>query len=214
MTRGAFLRVVVMLASALGVVALWLPFIDQISPLDAIAMSPGLEGDELLLFSIATPALLAVPIALWNLARLVSPVPTAAERRGAYTLSTAAMALVLPISALTLAGGELLEPLPVTALAAAWLAVLANVGLSVRNRASGIAAGIAAETYLLLGYLPGALYALILFSYAPFFSSEPYWLWRSGAYAVLATCALYVTQAVLRLRRAAARNRRPAARPR
>jgi len=207
-------RVVALLGSALGFIALWLPFIDDISPLEAIALSPHLEGDELLLFSIATPALLAIPIVIWNLARLVWPVPIRAERVSAYVLAIAAMAAVVPVSALTLADGELLGPLPATALAAAWLAVITNLVLNARNRARGVAAGVAAEMFLLLGYLPSALFALILFSYAPFFSSEPYWLWRLGAYAVLASCVLYAVQAALRLREAAARSPRPAALPR
>jgi len=188
-------------AGALGIAALFLPFASAVSPLEALQLSFELEGDGFFLFSISAPTLLAVPIALWQVRRLFVPAPSQREIALAYGFGTLAMLPVMSTSVLVLTeGGDAATPTSIAALALEWCAVLANLALLARNRKVRThPTGIAAEAYLLLGYVPNALYALVFFSYWSFIF-EPGWAWNIGAYVVLATCLACIAQTVSLLR--------------
>ena len=102
---------------------------------------------------------------------------------------------------LALSGGEqAADAVRVIALLVYWCSAAGNVSLLVRNRLRDVAPGVVAEVYLLLGYLPNALYALIFFSYGPWFGFGPSWGWDAGACLTLevalrsnsTTCAAFV----------------------
>lgn len=190
-----------LLAGASGVVALVTPFFAGVTPLQAIRL--GLDGEGVFVFAIAGASHLAIPIAAWQVRRLVVPAPVRAEIVVAYLLSTVAMLPVLIVSVLALSGGEqAADAVRVIALLVYWCSAAGNVSLLVRNRLRDVAPGVVAEVYLLLGYLPNALYALIFFSYGPWFGFGPSWGWDAGAYVVLTTCVLNAAQVVLLLRNA------------
>lgn len=186
-------------SAAAGVGALVTPFVGGVSPLNGMGF--GLRGEGIFLFAVSAAALLAVPIAVWQVRRTWVPVPGKLERALAYLFSSAAMSPVLIASAFTFTapdpGASLMS---ILALAVAWCAVAGNLLVSYRSRVGGKPPAIRAEVFLLLGYLPNALYALIVFSYASLFSFGPSWLWDRGAYLVLVTCVLYTVQVVLLLR--------------
>jgi len=213
MHHGSLMKLTAVAGSATGLIALGLPFIGDISPLGALELAHELgETDGPAVLALAAPALLAIPIALWNAARMIAPTPGALERRAAYVCASAAMFAIVPMIVLAVDAQVLEDFLGVASLALYSAAVVANVGLLARNRARRLGPDVTAEVFLLLAYLPPALYALALFSFTEFFSSEPYWVWRSGAYTVLATCVLYVAQASLRMREAAAQAQVPTSR--
>jgi len=145
---------------------------------------------------------------MWQVRRLVTPQPSHAETVIAYILSTISMLPVLIISgdylrhAHDIVTRGLESVLPIAALIVCWCAAFGNVSLLVRNRRHVVPAGVVAEVYLLLGYLPSALYALIIFS-------SPWWDWNWGAYIVLATCVLYAVQVLSLLRRGSSPSPHP-----
>ena len=202
-------RLIGLISGATGVLALFAPFSWDKSPVGAIlfVLSSGTDRD---LLWIAPPALLAIPIAVWQVRRLVTPQPSHAETVIAYILSTISMLPVLIISgdylkhAQDIVISRLEDVIQIAALIVYWCAVVGNVSLLVRNRRHRVPAGVVAEAYLLLGYLPNALYALIAFS-------SPWWDWDWGAYIVLATCALYVAQVLSLLRSGSSPSRHPGA---
>ena len=195
------LRLMGLISGATGLLALFAPFSLDISPVRAMLIALSSKGDRYLLW-IAGPSLLAIPIAAWQVRRLATPLPTRAETIVTYILSTISMLPALVVTVLVLAGKEQgANALMIAALIAYWCAVAGNVSLLVRNRLHRAAAGVVAEVYLLLGYLPHALYALIAFSYWSFMGfAPPIWSWNWGAYVVLATCILYVAQVLSLLR--------------
>lgn len=210
MQFSAFVTLVAVGGSAAGLLALGLPFIGNISPIGALVLAHNLEGsDAPALLALAAPALLAIPIALWSAARIFVPTPRAFERRAAYLCASAAMLAIVPMTLLAFGAQVLEDFLGIAALTLYWAAAVVNLGILARNRTRRLPPGVTAEVFLLLAYLPPALYALALFSFTEFFSSEPYWVWRSGAYTVLATCVLYVAQASLRMREGASRAHVP-----
>ena len=197
------LRLMGLISGAAGVLALFVPFVPEISPVRAMLIGLSSTADRDLLW-IATPSLLAVPIAAWQVRRLVAPLPMRAESILAYILSTISMLPVFIVSIMIiknakLDSGQIEDLIQIAALIAYWCAAAGNVILLVRNRRHGVAAGVVAEVYLLLGYLPHALYALIAFSYWGFIG-EPSWNWDWGAYIVLAACVLYTTHVLSLLR--------------
>jgi len=90
-------RLIGLISGATGVLALFVPFSWDKSPVGAIlfVLSSGTDRDLLWL---APPALLAIPIAMWQVRRLVTPQPSHAETVIAYILSTISMLPVLIIS--------------------------------------------------------------------------------------------------------------------
>lgn len=196
------LRLMGLISGAVGVLALFTPFSWDESPVGAILFVLSSKTDTGLLW-IAPPALLAIPIAVWQVRRLVTPRPSQAETVIAYILSTISMLPVLIISgkylryALHIVTPRLEDMIQIVALIVYWCAAAGNVSLLFKNRLHGVPACVVAEVYLLLGYLPNALYALIAFSYG---SLPPGWGWDWGAYIVLATCVLYAAQVLSLLR--------------
>jgi hypothetical protein len=195
-------RVFGLAAGTFGIAALFLPFTSGISPLDALQLSFDLEGDGFFLFSIAAPTLLALPIAVWQVRRVLARAPCRLEIALAYGLSTLAMLPVVTTSALMLFGaGPGLQATSVAALVVEWCAVVANLVLLAKNRRSRrLSPGSVAEVYLLLGYVPNALYGLVFFSYWSLVFS-PRWAWDTGAWWVLASSLACVAQTVLLMRR-------------
>lgn len=199
-------RIVGVISGVLGLIAIVTPFyMHWLSPLFAIIFAlRGSEGEEsIFIFSIAAPFLLAIPITVWQVRRVFVPSPTKVETVLAYILSTTAMLPVFILSVITFLGhSEYWQEitLSITALLVYWFGAIGNLVLLFKNRVSGRAPGVIAEVFLLLGYLPNALYALIGFSYGSIFWSDPMWLWGIGAYVVLTTCVLYAAQVVLLLR--------------
>ncbi len=194
-------KLIGLVAGTSGVVALVTPFFAGVTPLQALRL--GLDGEGVFVFAMAAASHLAIPIAAWQVRRLVVRSPVRAEILVAYLLSTVAMLPVLIVSVLALSGGEqAADAVRVIALLVYWCSAAGNVSLLVRNRLRDVAPGVVAEIYLLLGYLPNALYALIFFSYGPWFGFGPSWGWDVGAYVVLTTCVLNAAQVVLLLRNA------------
>jgi len=194
-------KLIGLVAGTSGVVALVTPFFAGVTPLQALRL--GLDGEGVFVFAMAAASHLAIPIAAWQVRRLVVRSPVRAEILVAYLLSTVAMLPVLIVSVLALSGGEqAADAVRVIALLVYWCSAAGNVSLLVRNRLRDVAPGVVAEVYLLLGYLPNALYALIFFSYGPWFGFGPSWGWDAGAYVVLTTCVLNAAQVVLLLRNA------------
>jgi hypothetical protein len=187
-------------AGATGILCLVLPFTAGISPLAGLRLAFGLEGDTLTLISITAPALLAIPIAAWQVRRIYVPVPAPLEMALAYALAGACLLLIIPASVFVIGDGGLDSVLRrFAALAVCWFAVIGVVGLLIRNRARSVPPGIGAEVFLLLAYLPNALLCLVLFAYWEFVFG-PTWMWDSGAWLMIVTCVLLVTSALLRLR--------------
>jgi len=186
-------------AGASGILCLVLPFTAGISPLEGLILAFDLEGDTLTLISITAPPLLAVPIAAWEIRRIFAPVPTTREMALAYVLATVCMLLIVPAGVFAIADGDQgLVPSRLSALAASWFAVVGNVGLLLWNRARAVLRGTRAEVFLLLAYLPNALFCLITFAYWEFIFG-PTWMWDIGAWLMIVTCLLLVTRAILLL---------------
>jgi len=195
------LRVLGLISGATGIIALFIPFTAGISPLDGVVSGLEVESDGLFIFSISAPSLLAIPIAAWQLRRIWFPDPEKLETLLACLFSTVSMLPVLMASSRAIAEMELrADLLGVCAVVVYWLAVIANIGLFVRNRIRGRPPGTTVEVFLLLGYVPNALFALIVFSYWGIVFG-PHWMWDTGAYVVSATCIMYTAQAFWLLRR-------------
>lgn len=190
-------------AAATGLLALVTPFTADISPAEGMLLALGVEGDALFLFAVSAPALVALPIAVWQVRRAFFGAATKIEVALAYLFSVMAMLPVLVVSSLAFSGGEQSGSLSgVSALTIYWVTVTANVGLFVRNRLKQVPPETCAETFLLLAYIPNALYALTVFSYWGLVFG-PSWMWDVGAYIALTTCVVYVflASALLRLGR-------------
>ena len=188
-------------AGIAGLFALVAPFTAGTSPIGGMLLAYQLDYDGMFLFSISAPALLAIPIAMWQVRRIFVPEPSALEITLAYLFATSAMLPVLGASFLAgLAWRGDDYPLYRSALAVDWCAVIGNCILLIKNRRDEQAPGVSAEVFLLLGYIPNAMFILIFFSYWTFIFG-PTWGWDFGAYVVLTTCVLYGAQAFLLLRR-------------
>jgi len=170
------LRVVfVLLLSLLGTAALFLPFTFSTSPFDvasevASAFLKGKLTRESALLLLAAPFFLSIPILIWQVRKLVTDRLTTGEIAAAYVLSTTAM---LPIAVgLGVVTFSWVRELPGSryefgigmALAVVlWLLLIANVLLLLRNRRARVSSEPTAEAFLLGGYLPNAIYCLLLF---------------------------------------------------
>ena len=160
-------------SAALGIIALVLPFASNISPLDVVRW---LWGNQVLIL-LAAPAFLSIPIAAWQLRRLGSSLPTRPEIALAYLLSIGAMLATLKL--------WLNVGLPWESPFFENLALIAcNAALLARNIKRHVARQVTAEMFLLGGYLPGAIIALV-----GFFPD-----WDIGAYVVLAASIGYVAK--------------------
>lgn len=184
-----------LISGATGVVALFAPFALGLSPVRVI-LDPGEATLEL-----AGPLFLAIPIAVWQVLRLAIPLPTRAETILSYILSTISMLPVVHGSVLLFSEhAPQISVIDIAAVIVCCCAAAGNVSLLVRNRHYGLTPCVIAEAYLLLGYLPHAMFLLIMFSWVKNFSSQPSWGWNWGAYIVLATCLLYIAHVVSLLR--------------
>ena len=175
-------RVAALLLAVPGVMALFLPFTNGVSPYGGVHFSGSFFNVALL----AAPAFLAVPIAVWQARRLFSSRLSAFEVALAYTLPAAAMVSVLT--------AIVLEPKP------AWLAVPlclglggANALLLVRNLRRRLPREATAEVFLLGGYLPTAVFWLVMIGFDPVFGLE------LGGYVVLTACIAYLVTIILLL---------------
>jgi len=189
--------------AALAVIALALPFTGGADPL-RVSMA-----DTFLLWqALAGSALLAIPIAGWQLRRLRSSPPWRFEIALAYVLSLAAMAPALYWSAWGAmeAWGRPEEPIFCAGLLASWGLFACNGILLVRNIRHDVVPHVTAEVFLLGGYLPNALFALLLFY--PFYGRTGgpnlrqwffFFGWDIGAYVVLAACIAFVVRIVMLL---------------
>jgi hypothetical protein len=192
--------------AVLGVIALALPFTASISPLEALRL-----GADLWAKMLAGSALLSIPIAAWQLRGLSASTRSPLEIALAYVLSSAAMLPALAMSAQTAWGwwGEPEEAIGCAGLVACWGLAACSGALLVRNIRHRVVSQATAEMFLLGGYLPNAVFALLLFF--PFYGGpgkDPDRLrhlfifsgWDVGAYVVLATCITFVVKIVVLLK--------------
>ena len=185
-------RVAVLLLAVPGVLALFLPFTRGWSPLDLVRPI----GKFLHASLVAGPAFLAVPIAVWQARRLFSSRLSAVEVALAYTLSAAAMVSVL--TKITEMVGDLpkirwSDFLGLLAIALCLGLVGANALLLVRNLRRRLPREAAAEVFLLCGYLPNAVFCLVLIGFDPELGLE------LGGYVVLTACIAYLVTIILLL---------------
>ena len=195
-----------LVGAALGVIALVLPFTPHATPLGVL--HPGMDfwAQEL-----AGSALLSIPIAFWQLRRLGSSTPSTFEIVLAYILSSAAMLPALELSAQAAWGwwAKPEEAIGCAGLVACWGLAACNGALLVRNIRHHVIPHVTAEVFLLGGYLPNAVFALVLFY--PFYGGpdkDPYLThsvfifsgWAVGAYVVMAACIAFLVKIVVLLR--------------
>jgi len=195
-----------LVGAALGVIALVLPFTPNASPLAVLRPGTDLWAQEL-----AGSALLSIPIAVWQLRRLRSSTPWTFEIVLAYVLSSAAMLPALGLSAQSAWGGwgQPEEAIWCAGLVACWGLAACNGALLVRNIRRHVVPHVIAEVFLLGGYLPNAVFALVLFY--PFYGGpgkDPDLIrhvfiftgWSVGAYVVLAACIAFLVKVVVILK--------------
>lgn len=195
-------RIAALLLALPGVVALFLPFTQDTSPLDEI-----LSFGQFFNFSqLAAPAFLAIPIVAWQTRRLFVQRLSVSEITAAYVLSTGAIVSVLAFTVLLLKDEPDMPGFGAAAIGLCWALVVANALVLMRNLAKGVTREAAAEVFLLGGYLPNAVFCLILFGRGQWSRLE------IGALFVLIACVGYVASIVLALRSEDAR-RSPAATP-
>ncbi len=179
-----------------GLLGLFLPFVFDTSPLK-VALNASDPPYTNVVWS-AVPVFLAVIIAVWMLRRLLSHRISAVEVILAYLLSSLSM---LSILALMLGGdAKNIDTRGILALGAAGVLALLNVLFLVRNVRERLNVEDAAEAFLLAGYLPNAVFLLIVFSVrseSDFLGQQP----QAGFFAVALACAAYVTSIVLLVRR-------------
>lgn len=195
--------------AALGVIALALPFtghlFEGVSPIEVLWHDADSWAQML-----AGSALLSIPIAFWQLRRLSSSTPLPFEIALAYVSSTTAMLPVLALSTqyAWYSWGQPEQAISCGGLVACWGLATSSGILLVRNIRRRIGPHVTAEVFLLGGYLPNAVYALVLFY--PFYGGlekDPHGLrhlfistgWSVGAYVVLATCIALVVRIVVLL---------------
>lgn len=169
-----------------GVIAPFLPFVYDVSPLGAV-----LRGYPYALLGL--PILLGIPISIWQAypVRAADSCPFAIV--AAYVLSIASLISVLlfTITVVMNSGMNLHAAASVTS---CWLLVIANVILVRRNLATSISQSTAAGVSLLGSYLSNAVFCLIAFGWDPWIQLQ------IGALAVAIACISYFVTIVLMLR--------------
>jgi hypothetical protein len=158
MTRSR--RYLCLLLSVPGLLVIVLPFAGDAAPLDALRYY-----DEVgpLLACLAAASLLAIPIALWHVRSLFGAGPSVFEQGVAVALSAAAMSpvyWVAPEFFLWSEGRSLATELLLLALPFAL--VLFNVAWLARSLLKKQPFQVAAERFLVLGYVPNISLALLL----------------------------------------------------
>ena len=160
-------RILPLLLSIPGVVALFLPFI-------AIPMIFGMWYPPLVellvasakpMFGLGTaffaPLFLSIPILIWQARRLLVPRVRASEVVLAYTLSGAAMLLTL-IGTVVLLNEYKKSPLEAwVVIVPCWLLLGGNISLLARNLKLHIDRGLSAEVLLMGSYIAAAIISVI-----------------------------------------------------
>lgn len=175
-----------------GVAALFLPFIYERSPLQGLGFL--VRGDYFWGADLAAvPALLALPIAAWQLRGLSPSGRRSSEIALAYFLSAAAM-LYIPFVTIYFVLSRSWESspagLPMTeaiAFASSWGLVLATWIAARKLRTMRLNES-AAELFLTGGYLPTPVWFLISWLHSPF---------NIGAWIVGIACVAYLATMVL-----------------
>jgi len=198
-TRERFLALI---CAAIGPAALPLPFSVDISPLEALFVDP-------LIAMLGVPMLLAIPITIWLLRRMMSRPAGRAEIGVAYVLSLTAMALPMALGVYAVwVDSPGIWSAETLGFAVCWILALGNWALLVVHRRRQLNPRLTTEFFLLAAYLPNAAFCLILFSLGGVFSG-----WDGGAYVVLAASLAYATRAATLVSRGqdpAGRTRRSA----
>ncbi len=180
-TRERFLALI---CAPVGPVALLLPFSVGISPLDALFLDP-------LIAMLGAPMLLAIPITVWVLRRMLGRPTGRVEIAMAYVISVTAMVLPMSLGIYAeLADSPGLWSLETLGLAACWMLALGNWALLALCRHRHLDPPLTAEIFLLAAYLPNAAFCLILFFPGGVLSG-----WDAGAYVVLVASLVYASRA-------------------
>lgn len=175
-----------MALSVPGLLVIVLPFVGSTSPLDVLRPPFGLGNALFPLWSLAAGSLLAIPITLWNVRSMFPVGPSVFEQVLAIILSAAAMSpLCWTAPAIWDAS---LDPAEILLLQAIPIAlVLINVAWLARSLLKKQPFRVAAERFMVLGYLPNAVLALLMFQGSL----------ESGAAMAGIACACYLGMAVL-----------------
>lgn len=184
-------RIFVLLLSLLGTAALFLPFTSGVSPWEAV------YKDFLgRFFLLGAPFFLSILILAWQARRLVVDRTSTAEIAVAYALSMVAMLSVLGfVTWLLTVKDSPGKPNEIISIALCIALAGANMLLLVRNRRARLSREATAETFLLGGYLPNAIFCLVMWYPQEIFSG-----WEIGAYMIAVVCVGYVVAIVLALR--------------
>jgi len=195
-TRERFLALV---CASIGPVALPLPFSAGISPLEALFLDP-------LIAMLGAPMLLAIPITVWVLRRMLAHPAGRVEIAMAYVFSVAAMAIPMSLGIYAeLVDSPGLWSREALGLAACWILALGNWALLASCRRRQSDPWLTAEIFLLAAYLPNAAFCLILFFPGDVFSG-----WDAGAYVVLVSSLVYANRAATLLSQLKRRGQPPA----
>lgn len=196
--------------AVLGMIALALPFtgdlFEGVSPIWVLWHDGDFWAQML-----SGSALLSIPIVVWQLRGLSSSKPWPFEIALAYVLSSAAMLPVLALSTQFARNswGQPEQAIFCAGLVACWGLATCSGILLVRNIRHRVVSHVTAEVFLLGGYFPNAVYALVLFY--PFYGgpeNDPDSLrhlfifsgWSVGAYVVLVACVTFVLRIVALLK--------------
>jgi hypothetical protein len=184
-------RVAALLLALPGLAVPFLPFCDNRSPLQVLN-----EGSLALL---GGPFFLAIPIVIWQARKLIGRRVSSIEIVAAYVLSVGAM-----LSGVVSAGLSMVDLKPsnfdglkdvligMAILGSPFIFGLANVLLLARNIARRVSREFRAEIFLLGGYVPNAVFCLLMFG-TGFFHLD-----IGGKVAVVA-CIAYMITIVLTL---------------
>jgi hypothetical protein len=182
-------RYLCLLLSVPGILVIFLPFTEffgPVTPLEHLREVVGIGQPLFFTWALAAGSLLAIPIALWHVRSLIGAGSSVFEQALALVLSTAAMSSVIwAVLEHLVRWSNLAEAL-------LWLAIpillaLINVAWLARSLVKKQPFRAAAERFLVLGYLPNATLALLIFNEAL----------RSGAAMAGIACACYLAMVVL-----------------
>ena len=180
-------RLTIFVPAVTGLLALALPFTGRHSPVTAISFLWDPWFREFGFLSAA--AFLTIPIAAFQVRRLVADRVASVAVVLSYAVSAAAVLPILVLSVhfvLSLISGSEVWLL-IASGGVCWAFAVINLLLLVRNLAKRLPREVTAEVFLLGGYFPNAVWCLAMF-YAEGSG------WEVGAYLVLGTCIGYLSR--------------------